>query len=61
MHETGLGATCFDDFLNAGFLTEGFDLSDELDFNAVLLDNVFGVFPDYVPGESEQTADSQIS
>ena len=44
-----MGAACFEDFLNAGFLSEGFDLSDGLDFNAVLQGNLFGIFPDHVP------------
>jgi hypothetical protein len=49
VREVGMDSTCFEDFLNTGFLSESFDLSDEIDFNAVFPGNVFGIFPDHVP------------
>ena len=49
MHETGLRTASFQNFLNAVFLAEGFDLSDELDFDTVVLGDTLGVFTDRLP------------
>jgi hypothetical protein len=49
MHELGLGTTSFQDFLNAVFLAEGVDLSDELDFDTVVLCDTLGVFTNRFP------------
>jgi len=49
MYKTGLSAPCFQYLLNAVFLAEGFDLSDELDFDTVFLCDALSVFADRLP------------